>query len=348
MSKIAIVGGGLSGITYAFFKKSLSPGSRIYIFDPKSDFSVYPSTGLLTYPNLKKLQRWFDLNPFVLATYSGWGLLKEQNSRLVSHRIIRFRHPFMVYWDVGDFINKLYQKLKIKRVVSFVDEVRYSKSGWELKTRNSWYKGFDRLVLAAGSGVGRFRVVKKCLKTDPFARSFFAIEEVYRIPSFNLDKDVVWFYPYGAYGAWAVSVDGKLKIGAAVDADKKDNAADLLKLIKNSFYLKLENRISVVSNFLPGSGVALLQRRSATCRNLDIVGDAGGFCGPLALDGLYYAVLSSVWASHGKKVPAWFVAKSRAERYLSLLVAKYNFARSIVFKFSPILLRLWFLIKQRF
>ncbi len=348
MSKIAIVGGGLSGVAYAFFKKSLSPASQIYIFDPKSDFSVYPSTGLLTYPNLKKLQRWFDLNPFVLAKYSGWGLLKKQNRRLVPHRVVRFRQPFMVYWDVGGFISKLYQRLKIKRVVSFVDEIKYSKSGWELKTGASWHKGFDRLVLAAGSGVRRFRNVKKCFKADPFSRSFFAIEEVYRVSSFNLDKDVVWFYPHGAYGAWIVPLDGKLKIGAAVDANNKDDAAELLKLIKISFSLKLENRISVVSNFLPGSGVALLQRRGVACRNLDIVGDAGGFCGPLALDGLYYAVLSSFWASRDQKVPAWFVTKSRIEQYLSLLVAKYNFARSVVFKFSPLLLRLWFLIKQRF
>ncbi len=374
---ILIIGAGVAGATM-FFK--VNPKYKTLLVDIKTSkqLSPYRSTGLLTistFKKLKKIFKEFKFSRFIKNSYYKFALL-DTNNQWKIYTIFKNK-PWMYLLDTDNFVRFL-----LKSASKHANKTAIL--GKPAKVFSNNEKGRiiiqvgkklfmpKLLVVATGANKAFVQELRRLdIKLSVNHRFFWGTEYVFR-KSRTLAKsykeDTLYFFGdnvFAGYGGWVAPTTDSIKIGSA-GINSPDTILKTLDLYKEKFLNRMnfsekKQLTHQFSNNIVANGP--LKQSFNLVANIALIGEAGGYCGPLAADGIMYAVetanaLAKSVNKHGVKnalikyKPLSFstILRLKLELIASFVITKLNKLGVNVFKlFIPLyilFLKAWLFLKK--
>ncbi|MEK9155562.1 MAG: NAD(P)/FAD-dependent oxidoreductase [Patescibacteria group bacterium] len=305
MYDVLIVGASFSGLTLAHhLPKSL----KVLIIDAKPEAgSTVESTGLITSRTRAEFSSFFPIDQFITNPISAIAVVAPNFDDMFVSEVAT---PWIYQTDTKALVKALADRLpsnvtfKPKTVFLKVDNAhRPSKA--VIRTQGSEEETIDIAFLVGADG-GHSKVALSIPTLSKNKRFLFGYEQVFfgdvlRGPRPDETIYHYWFGEFSlGYGGWLspTIVDGRkaFRIGLAKLMRDRGDAKQLMesfvkKLVERGD-IKIEGDIAkpgyVFGSHIPLGGI----RKTITHQNVLLIGDAAGFCGAFAADGIKGSVIS--------------------------------------------------------
>jgi len=305
---VVIVGAGFSGLSLAHH---LPKNMKILIVDSKTaEGQTVESTGLITSHTRDILGSFFNIDDYITNPISSICVMSPDYSHFVSHS----EDPWIFQTDTKALIHALRGSLPSNVSVSMgtvftgVDDPQFPKVVL-LRRGNEEYS--VRTKFLAGADGGKSKVAAIIHGLDKNRKFLFGYEQVFHgdvHPGPNPEKTIYHFW-FGAfslgYGGWLSPTifNGKraFRVGLA-KLSKDTNRAGVLteqfvKILLEKGIISIDGDpkkpVFAFGNNIPIGGVM----KNIHSNNVLLIGDAAGFCGAFAADGIKGAVLSGIEAA---------------------------------------------------
>ncbi len=307
MYDVVIIGAGFSGLTLAMH---LPQNLKVLIVDrkPRLDLS-YESTGLITVRTKELLETFIpNLQKFIPNAIDTLGVVGpdfKQNFFSTS------KAPWIYSTDTPkliDYISKnLPDNVELKTNTSFVKtNHKCGKCQIELQEGDRKFQVESKFLVGADGA--KSTVAEKVKGLSQNKKYLFGLEKVFfgDITYGDNPDSTVYHYWFGefslGYGGWLspTLIEGKkafrlgiAKLAKDVSGIRKLNEfikiLEEKKMIKINASNKKQREVSSYGDYIPLGGPL----KNLYSHNTLLVGDAGGFCGPFAADGIKGSIVSA-------------------------------------------------------
>ena len=326
---ICIVGFGLVGRALAsLFINNKNFNAEICVLEARKSLDhtpTYTSTGFIQHKSLRLIKKFFATQPPILDTIDTFSFLFPDitgKNKQLKHKTINFKQPIGYMLDLNSFLLKLknnvlnYKKLQVY-TQSYIQDILIGPEHFTLNTTiqdQSIQIKAKHLIVADGAMSHTSKILKnKGLKiniNNNFSQGAEAIVKIKPAVFQKIQNKVARTVSFGisqqflGYGMWiAPQKNNILKIGMAIDQKyllkQKSNLAQLLNntLSIAQKYLSIQESdmqiLTKTFKLIPLVTAAQLYNVTPYKRIWQI-GDAGGFVGPLLLDGIYPGLNSTI------------------------------------------------------
>ncbi|HUT21785.1 MAG TPA: FAD-dependent monooxygenase [Candidatus Bipolaricaulota bacterium] len=303
MDDIIIIGASFAGLSLAHH---LPEDYKILIIERKASLrSNFESTGLITQATRDHLAGFVDVDKFIPNKITTIGVFSPDYDK---HFFSSNDRPWIYSTDTPSLISEMaetvpdnariekaavFSSFSIKNDSKYPVEVEYEKDGQRYKVAAKFLVGADGANSRVAAGDARLSQNKKFLA---------GLEKVFygNICFGPNPQATVYHFWFGAfslgYGGWLspTIIDGRpaFRVGLAkLEKDIKDlkKLDAFIEILKNKGIVKAESEaISTFGSLIPIGGVL----PEIFTEHVLLLGDAAGFCGAFAADGIKGAVLS--------------------------------------------------------
>jgi digeranylgeranylglycerophospholipid reductase len=326
MYDIVIVGASFAGLILAHH---LPRKYKILIIDNKKEIGLpVKSTGLITQATKDMLGEFFDIDSFITNKMDS---LCVVSPNFHDYFVSSVDEPWIYTTDTNAMICELAELLphnvEIQTGKTFLEYDPYF-----LKVTCD--KGGDIYArFVVGADGGHSSVARDNLNLDQNEKFLIGVEKIIygKVLLGKTPEKAVYHYWFGdyalGYGGWIAStkVEGKdvLRIGFALYPDelsKKVTIDNFISLLQSKGHIEIsqQREISSFANLIPIGGPL----KKIYNDNTLLIGDAAGYCGSFAADGIKGAVLSAKIAA--KLIPQHFAGDRRALRDFHKEMQKEN------------------------
>ena len=318
---VVIIGAGFAGLTLAHH---LPKNLKVLIIEKKPKLNVaYESTGLMTTKTKELLQTYVpELNKFIPNKIDTIGVIGpdfKQNffSSTDDPWIYSTDTPALVA-HIGEHLPKNVE-LKTKTRFENFEHIEDNLIKINIKENGETKSKEIKTKFLVGADGGRSQVAKKSKKLSQNSKFLFGYEKLY-YGDITLGKNPnssVYHYWFGdfslGYGGWLspTTVNGKkaFRIGLAKlekDVSQINKLDSFIKKVETLGMIKKNNtkEIHAYGNYIPINGPL---KKIYNNRTL-VIGDAAGFCGAFAADGIKGALVSAKVAA--KLIPRFLKNKN--------------------------------------
>lgn len=301
---ICIVGASFAGLTLAHH---LPKELKILIIDAKPTAgATVESTGLITTKTRTEFSTFFPIDDYITNPISSIAVIAPGLADMFTSTVAE---PWMFQTDTKALVRALADRLpsnvtlRTQTVFMGIDNVDHPK---EVRIR-SLGQDEERVPISflVGADGGRSKVAE-CIPTLSKNTAFlFGYEQVFLgdVLRGEHPAETIYHYWFGefslGYGGWLspTTVDGKpaFRIGLAKNMKDRGDAKALTEKFVNDLVLRGDIRIDqqapvyVFGSHIPIGGM----RQTIAHKNVLLIGDAAGFCGAFAADGIKGAVISA-------------------------------------------------------
>ena len=302
---VLIVGASFSGLTLAHH---LPHHLRVLIVDakPKPGDTV-ESTGLITSKTRAEFATFFDIDRYITNPISAIAVVAPD---FTTHFVSRVAEPWIYQTDTKGLIRALAETLpnNVTLRTSTVFLGTNNPSHPTTATIRSMGKETEEISIKflVGADGGHSKVASTNPRLSKNTRFLFGYEQVFfgDVLLGPIPEETIYHYWFGefslGYGGWLspTKVDGKkaFRIGLAKLMKDRGDAKMLMEKFINHLitqgHIRIDGPIEkpgyVFGSHIPIGGV----RRVIHDKNILLIGDAAGFCGAFAADGIKGSVIS--------------------------------------------------------
>ncbi len=308
---ICIVGAGLAGKSLAYLLTQKKRKFCLIEARPSSKAkSHYISTGFIQNKTLKLIKKFFTQSPPITNTINTLNLFGQY---LPDNLQFTAKKPFGYMLDLDQFLQSLTIKPQKTFEQTYVKKIQINSNLINLTLNDNQQIHVKKLVIADGAISNTSQLLKKQgIKININKKFVQGAEAIVKINFHSqIDKNklkhiqnVIFFgifHEYKGYGMWIAPFGKYLKIGFGVNknfVNKRNLNLNTLmqKTIKRAqqiLYIKKLQILHVGYKLIPVITAAQLHNITPY-KNIWQIGDAGGFVGPLLLDGIYPGLNSAV------------------------------------------------------
>ncbi|HBU06850.1 MAG TPA: hypothetical protein DEB09_02095 [Candidatus Magasanikbacteria bacterium] len=303
---VIIIGAGFSGLTLAHH---LPTNLKVLVLDRKSALnSVMETTGLITQATKDLISEFVDIENYLPNHIDTIGVVSPDYSKyFFSHT----KEPWIYSTDTPELVKHLAEtvpdnvEIKIGQTLNNYKIDNNFEYPAEVEYANNGTKDFAQAKFLVGADGGSSTVAKLNDKLSKNTKFLIGFEKVFFgdiIFGSKPDNTVYhfWFGEFSlGYGGWLspTVIAGKKAFRLGLAKLEKDSADlkkldDFIDILQEKKIIKIaeNNNKPVISfgNKIPIGGVL----KNLTAERVMLIGDAGGFCGAFAADGIKGAVLS--------------------------------------------------------
>lgn len=302
---VVIIGASFAGLTLA---KHLPESLRVLLVDSKPSIgSTVESTGLITVETRKLFSSFFDIDRYITNPIKTIAVIAPD---FQSYFTSRSQDPWIYQTDTRGLVSAMGASLAANITVM---------PGWTLKSADLSQAhpmvtvvsaGQERNVrcrVLVGADGGRSAVARSLNGLDSHKKFLYAHERVYvgDVLLGSNPGETIYHYWFGqfslGYGGWLspTLIEGRpaFRIGLAKLADARGEASALTdqfveKLIAMGHVRLAESQTSYrFAGMIPIDGV---RKRTALEQGVMLIGDAAGYCGAFAADGIKGSLASGI------------------------------------------------------
>jgi flavin-dependent dehydrogenase len=301
MYDVIIIGAGFAGLTLALH---LPENLKVLLIEKKENLDdLYESTGLITRTTKELIQGYFpDLPDYLSNDIDTLGLI---SSNFRDHFFSKAASPWIYSTQTGKLVKAMSEELndnvdliRSARFIKLEETPKGISVEVNYKDRREVFNG----KFLTGADGGRSRVAS-CANLSQNENYLYGYEKTYigNITFGFTPQTTVYHYWFGefslGYGGWLSPTKIGSKSAFRIGLAKLDNGVrDLNKL--DCFVKKLEdlNQIEIVNEIDSYVGAIPIGGPLSNTYNekVALVGDAAGYCGPFAADGIKGAVVSGI------------------------------------------------------
>lgn len=328
MYDVCIIGASFSGLTLAHH---LPSSLKVLIIDAKPEAgATVESTGLITSKTRSEFSSFFPIDEYITNPISAIGVIAPGFDDMFVSQVVE---PWIYQTDTKGLVKALANRLpsnvtlRTKTVFLGVDNADRP-TQVKVRSQGSAEELIDISFLVGADG-GHSKVAQSISGLSKNTRFLFGYEQVFfgdvlRGPK---PEETIFHYWFGefslGYGGWLspTIVDGRkaFRIGLAKLPRDRGDAKLLTEAFVNILLDRGDIRIEgdatkpsyVFGSHIPVSGT----RRHITKNNVVLIGDAAGFCGAFAADGIKGSVISGKEAA--VLIPQFLRGKADALTQLS-------------------------------
>ncbi|MBP9864277.1 NAD(P)/FAD-dependent oxidoreductase [Patescibacteria group bacterium] len=332
---VIIVGASFSGLTLAHHIPSTL---RVLVVDAKPTAgATVESTGLITVKTREEFRSFFPIDEYITNPINAICVVAPNFS---DHFISRTSEPWIYQTDTKGLIRRLADSLPanvILRTSTVFVGVDNPEQVTAVVLQNA--KGERESVstrFLVGADGGRSKVASVVSGLDQNTKFLFGYEQVFfgNVHLGPQPAETIYHYWFGefslGYGGWLspTIVNGRnaFRIGLAKLMKDRGDAKQLmdkfLKTLLDRGVITVDGDVTkpdyVFGSMIPIGGA--LKRISN--KNVLLIGDAAGFCGAFAADGIKGSVVSAKEAA--KLIPRYLTGELDATKELSLAIERHG------------------------
>jgi flavin-dependent dehydrogenase len=305
---VVIIGASFSGLTLAHH---LPQNLKVLVVDAKPQAgATVESTGLITEHTRQEFASFFDIDSFITNPITTIAVIAP------TYRDYFFSHtskPWIYQTDTKALIKNLADRVpknvtvRTKTAFTDINGTDISERGvQEIHLLHGGTKETVQTKFLVGADGGHSKVASTISKLDQNKKFLFGYEQVFfgEVTLGPCPEETIYHFWFGefslGYGGWLspTLVDGKkaFRVGLAKLMKDRGDAAKLLKkflqILLDQKIIQLHSDIDkpdyVFGSHIPMGGYL----KKISYKNILLIGDAAGFCGAFAADGIKGSVIS--------------------------------------------------------
>ncbi|MBU1126200.1 MAG: NAD(P)/FAD-dependent oxidoreductase [Patescibacteria group bacterium] len=328
---VVIVGASFAGLTLAHH---LPKDLRVLLVDIKPEpGSTVESTGLITTKTYLEFKSFLDIDHYITNPISAICVVAPSFD---DYFVSSVAEPWIYQTDTKALVKAMAEtvpaNVEIRMKTAFLGLVEGDTTKIRIRSNSSAEEVIETKVLIGADG-SHSKVAAEIPELSQNDRFLFGYEQVF-FGSVNLDErpaETIYHFWFGefslGYGGWLspTIIDGRpaFRVGLAkLEKDRaqaKELTQEFVELLLNKKIISIEGAVEkpgyIFGSLIPINGV----RKHLTYKNTLLIGDAAGFCGAFAADGIKGAVVSG---KESAKLVEQFLAGDR--QALSLLPQAMN------------------------
>lgn len=320
---VVVVGASFSGLSLAHH---LPNTLRVLIVDAKPSVgSSVESTGLITSNTRVEFQSFFDIDTYITNPITCICVIAPD---FTDHFISRTGEPWIYQTDTKGLVRRLAETLpsniELRVATAFVgiDDSKGVSTITLQDSKGGKYEVTTRFLVGADGG--RSKVASLIPTLDRNQNFLFGYEQVFfgNIHLGPLPEETIYHFWFGefslGYGGWLsptiVQNRKAFRIGLAKLMKDRGDAKRLMdkfiqRLLKDAL-ITIEGDVTK-PDYVFGSMIPIGGALSRICsNNVLLIGDAAGFCGAFAADGIKGSIISGKEA--GKLIPRFLGGDTKA------------------------------------